>query len=182
VNELFGEQDAAGLGHRDGGGAEVLNEQAAEMALADAEAVGEGFDAGAGPIEYSICDEREGAGDGVGGAAPGGEIGRGFGTAAEAGTEASFLGGGGRAEKFAIREVGGAGGANRAAIDAGGFDAYEQKAVKPGVAALESAVTGLLVRELHGHIFAVSEWRHSRFSDIEVKRLLGPRMNTDAHR
>ena len=48
----------------------MLEEEAAELAIAYAETVGEFFNAGAGAVECAFGDESEGAGDGVGSSAP----------------------------------------------------------------------------------------------------------------
>ena len=69
---------------------EVLAEQAAQLALADAEALGQGFDVAV--VQRAGLDQRQRAGDGVGGAAPGAEVGRGLRAAAQAGPKARLLG------------------------------------------------------------------------------------------
>jgi hypothetical protein len=65
VDKLLGEEDTAGLRDRDGGGSEMLMEEAAELAFAYAEAFGEGFYSCAVAVEGAVGDESEGAGDGV---------------------------------------------------------------------------------------------------------------------
>jgi hypothetical protein len=65
VYELLGEEDAAGLRYGDGGCSEMLVEEPAELAFADAEAFGEGFYGCAVAVEGAVGDESEGAGDGV---------------------------------------------------------------------------------------------------------------------
>jgi len=70
VDELLCEEDATGLGDRDGGRSEVLKEEATELTFAEAEAIGEFFDGVAFAIEGSFGDEGEGARDGVRGSAP----------------------------------------------------------------------------------------------------------------
>ena len=93
VDELLGEQDPAGLGDGDRRGAEVLVKEAPQLALADAQAFGQIIDARL--VERAKLDQGERAGDGVGGATPGAEIGSGFRAAAQAGAEPCLLGGGG---------------------------------------------------------------------------------------
>ena len=61
----------------------MLVEQPAKLALPDAEPVGESADVAA--IERAAFDQRQRTGDGVGGPAPGAEVGRGF-RAGNAGT------------------------------------------------------------------------------------------------
>ncbi len=168
VDELLGEEDAAGLGDRDGRGAEMLVEEAAELALAEAEAGGEGFDGGGRAVEGAVGDEGECAGDGIRSAAPGGELGCGLGPAAEAGTEAGFLRGGCGGEEAAVLRPGGAGGTDGAAIDAGGGDADEDQAVETGVPALECAIADFLCGEFHGRILSLVGGENSRFSDMVI--------------
>ena len=48
----------------------MLDEEAAELAFAYSETVGEFFNAGAGAVEHSFGDKSEGARDGAGGAMP----------------------------------------------------------------------------------------------------------------
>ena len=61
----------------------MLAEQPPQLPLADAEPAGEAFDIGL--IEAAGFDQRQRARDGVGGAAPEREVGRGFRPAAQAG-------------------------------------------------------------------------------------------------
>ena len=64
MDELFGEQDAAGLGDGDGRGAQVLAELAPQLAFADAQAFGQGVDAGV--VQGAKFDLGQGARDAVG--------------------------------------------------------------------------------------------------------------------
>jgi hypothetical protein len=59
VNELLGEEDAAGLRDGDGRGSEVLMEEPAELAFADAEAFGQGFHGCAFAVEGAVGDESQ---------------------------------------------------------------------------------------------------------------------------
>ena len=94
VDQLLGEQDAPRLGHRHRRGAEMLAKEAAELALADPQPLGQGLHVAAIQATLSISGQRPR--DGVGRAAPGAEIGRGLGPAAQAGAEARLLGRRGR--------------------------------------------------------------------------------------
>ena len=86
VDELLGEEDPAGLGDGDRRGTEMLVKEAPQLALADAQAFGQIIDARL--VERAKLDQGERAGDGVGGATPGAEIGSGFraGSAGRGGT------------------------------------------------------------------------------------------------
>ena len=102
-----------------------------------------------GLIQRAQFDQSEGAGDGVGGAAPGAEVGGGFRAAAQAGAEPGLVRRGGGGEEDDVLRTRRAGGADRAAVDAGGFDAGEQAAVEAGVADGHRAVAGVVV-EIEG--------------------------------
>ena len=142
--------------------------------------VGEGFDGGGGAVEGAVGDEGEGAGDGVRGAAPGGELRGGLGAAAEAGTEAGFLRGGGGGEKPAMLEFGRARGTDGPAVDAGGSDADEDQAVETGVPALQCAIAGVLGGEFHRRILSLAGGENSRFSDMVISR--GGRAKSESQR
>ena len=143
VDELLGQQHAAGLRDGDRRGAEMLLEQPPQMALADAEPLGESIERRL--VERAELDQRQRARHGVGGAAPGAEIGRGLGPAAQAGAEAGFLcRGGGRKEGhilFARR----ARRADRPAIDAGRLHAGEEPAVEARIALRDGAIAGIVI-------------------------------------
>jgi hypothetical protein len=168
VDELLGEEDAAGLRYGDGGCSEMLVEEPAELAFADAEAFGESFYGCAVAVEGAVGDESEGAGDGVGGSAPGGEVGGGFGAATEAGTEAGLLCGGGGGEEADVFVFRGACGADGTAVDAGGGDAYEEEAVEAWIAALQCAIANLSTGEFHVEIFSFGRGGNWRFSDMVI--------------
>jgi|SRR5271170_2080159 len=97
----------------------MLEEEAAKLALADAETVGEFFYGCGGAVEGALSDESEGTRDGVRGSTPGGEIGCGFGAATEAGAEAGLLRGGGGTEETGVFELRAASRADRAAVNSG---------------------------------------------------------------
>ncbi len=167
LDQLLGEQHAAGLGDRDRRGAEVLAEQPPQLPLADAQPVGQAVDVRL--VERAGLDQAERAGDRVRGAAPGGEVRRGLRPAAQAGAEAGALcrrGGRVEAHVLALR---GARRADRPAVDAGGLHPHEQPAVEAGVAGGKRAVAGVVV-----HIHAPKMGRPapdvSRFSDLNRPR------------
>src|SRR5215813_12227945 len=76
VDQLFGEEDATGLGHNDGRCAQMLNEQSPKMTFTDAEAVGERLDIGIVFVKHTIRNKRQGTRHGIGGSAPGSQVGR----------------------------------------------------------------------------------------------------------
>ena len=173
VDQLLGEQHATGLGHGDRRGAEMLLEQAAELASADAQALGQRVDAGLVAVERALGDERKAARHRVRGAAPGAEIRRRLRPAAQAGAEASLLRRGGRGKEAAVLELGRACRADRAAVDPGRGDADEQAAVEARVTGLERPVAGLGIELFHGPRMPRARSPRSRFSDM-----VGPRPAT----
>ena len=149
VDQLLREQHASRLGDRHRRGAEVLHEQASELARADAESLGERIDAGLVAVERAVGDQREAARHRVRRAAPGAEVGCGLGPAAQAGPEARLLGSGGGGVEPAVLEPGGTRRADRPAIDPGRGDAHEEPAVEALVACLERAVAGCRIESVH---------------------------------
>ena len=143
MQKLLGEEHASRL--RDGQGrcADVLIEEAAELALPDAEAVGEPLDRCAGAVERALCNARHGAGDGAGGAAPCGRVRRDLRTAAKAGAKARLLGSGGGRKEAAVLAECRTRGADGAAVDASGGDADEEAAIEARIASLERAMADL---------------------------------------
>ena len=65
LNKLLGKKHAPSLGHRDGRRSEMLKEQPAELAFAQAETSRQLFNAGAAAIKRTIIDESQRAGDRV---------------------------------------------------------------------------------------------------------------------
>ena len=63
-------------------------EQAAQLAAADAQPLGQRLDVGVLAVERAVGDQRQRPAHRVGGAAPEGEVGRDLGPAAQAGAEA----------------------------------------------------------------------------------------------
>jgi hypothetical protein len=119
-------------------------EQAAKLALADAEAIGQGLDILL--VERAEFDQRQGARDRVRRAAPGAKIGRRLRPAAQAGAKAGLLRSrGGGVERDVLRQRR-ARRTDRTAIDAGRLHADEQSSVEPGVALQERAVAGVMIK------------------------------------
>ncbi len=163
VNQLLGQQHPPRLRHRDRRRPDMLAEQPPQLSRADAEPVGKALDISL--VEAAGFDQGERARHGVAGAAPEREIGRCFRPAAQAWAKAGLLGRRrGRIERY-ILEFRGAGGANRPAVDAGGFDAHEQPAIEAGITGRDGAVAGGAVHIHHRSIVHCSELV-SRFSDI----------------
>ena len=138
MDQLLGEQHPAGLGDGDRRGAEVALEQATQLPLAHAEAVGKALHVGA--VQGAGLDQREGARDGVGGSLPGGKVRRGLRAAAQAGSEPGRLSRRRGGEEGDVLGLGDARRADRPAVDAGRLDAHEQAAVEPGVPRQQGAI------------------------------------------
>ncbi len=119
VDQLLGEEHSAGLGDGEGRRAEVLKEESAKLAFAEAEALCELLYGGFVAVECAGVDQRQRARDGRGGASPRGEMGSRFRAAAEAWAESCFLCCGGRAEEPAVLKLRRARRADGPAIDAG---------------------------------------------------------------
>src|SRR5262249_31594283 len=125
VDELPGEVEPAGAGDRARGGAELLREEAAEVALADTEPLGQRRRA---LLERALADQPDRAGHGGRGAERRRAAGRGLGAAAEAGAEAGLLGGRGAGEEAHVLAPGQRRGAAGAAVDARRGDAEHEAA------------------------------------------------------
>ena len=166
MQELLGEQHAPRLGDRDRRGAEVLPEQPAQLSAADAQPLGQRFDAGFVLVQGSLGDQGQCAADGIGRATPEGELGGDFGAAAQARSEAGLLRRGGRGKEAAILELRHARRADRPAVDAGRRHAHEDPAVETDVMGLESAVESASVVQFHGWSFPRARGWRSRFSDV----------------
>lgn len=108
----------------------MLKKQPAKMAIANVEQQGKLFDG----FGSTVFDEPQGAGDGGGRTNPGGQAGRDFRTASQAGSESGFLRRSRRREESTVGRFWCVGGADRAAVDARACDAHEDLAVEPGVA------------------------------------------------
>jgi hypothetical protein len=147
MNELLGQKHTARLCHRNRCGSKMGFEQAAQLATAHAEAGGQGLDPAS--IERSVLDQCERSRHGCRGTAPGPEVGRAFGTAAQAQAKAGFLSGRGRRHEKAILEFRVPSGANRAAVDAGGLHACEKPPIVTRITREHGPVTGGGI-EMHG--------------------------------
>jgi hypothetical protein len=133
------------LGDRDRRRADVPREEPPKVAAADPEPVGERLHVLV-LVPRAVGDEREGAGDGVGGAAPARHAGRQLGPAAQAGAEAGRVRGRSAGEEDAVLGARRAGRANRAAEDPGREDGRVEAPVEARVAGAEGAVAGLAVQ------------------------------------
>src|ERR1700760_4549461 len=74
VNQLFREQHPPCLCNRQRGGAKMLQEEAAQLALAQTQACRQLFNTILGAIESAFGDERQGARNRIGSASPGGKV------------------------------------------------------------------------------------------------------------
>jgi hypothetical protein len=70
VDEVLGEKDPPRLGHGNGRSSEVLQKQSPQLALANAKAFCQRIHTFAFAIEGAFSDERECAGNSVGGSTP----------------------------------------------------------------------------------------------------------------
>ena len=146
VNELLGEQYAAGLRHRDRRCAQVLVEQTSELPLAEAQARGERVHAGV--VQCAELDQRQRARHAVRRAVPGGQLRRRLGTAAQAGTEPRRLRGGGGPEEPHVLTLRRSRRADRTAVDPRRRHPAEEDAVEARVPRADRAVAGVGV-EIH---------------------------------
>ena len=146
MDQLFGQQHAPGLGHRDRRGAQVLAKQAPKLALAHPQSRGQPVDIGL--VQRAGLDQAERPRDRVGGAAPGAEVRRGLRPAAQAWPKPRLL----RRRRGRIEgdvfPLGRARRADRPAVDAGRAHADKEASVKAGVARLNGAVAGVVI-EVH---------------------------------
>ncbi len=147
IDQPLGEVKAAGLRDRVRACAEVFEEKTAEVAVADAQAARERFDAALG--EPALRDQANRASDSGGGSEPRGSTGRTLRAAAEAGAEAGFGGCGGCGVVADVFFLAASRGADGAAVDAAGADGDEELAVKTRVACEAGAGAGLKI-ERHG--------------------------------
>ncbi len=157
MDQLLGEQNPTGLGHRHGRGAQMLVEQAAQLPLTDAEAFRKTVHTGILAVQGAVLDQGQGARHRVGRSPPGAGLRGCFRSAAEAGTEARLLGGGGGRKEAAMLELGRARRADRPAVDPGGGDPDEHAAVEAPIAGLKSPVANLRINQVHGPELAMGE-------------------------
>src|SRR5262249_23636315 len=105
------------------------------------------------------------SGDGVGGAAPGREIGSGLGPASQAGPEARLLRRGGSREESHILGARRPRRADRSAIDSCGLHAGEEPPIEARVARTDDPVAGFVVK-IHGGNLSAQDAQVWRFSDV----------------
>ena len=138
-------------------------EQAAKLPLANLEPIGERRDIAL--VERPALDQFHSSRHGRFRAAPGIEIRRTLGPAAQARAKSGLLGRGGGWHEDAILELRRTGRTNRPAIDAGRFHAREKPPVVAGIAGLDRAVTNCRVK-LHNVNYRDLNEVVSRFSDL----------------
>ena len=138
VDQPLREVEAAGLRHGERRGADVGDEEAVEVARADAEPGGERVDRAL--VERALVDERERAPHDGRGAEPGRGAGRGLGPAAQARPEAGLARRRRGREVAHVRVAGTRRRAHRPAVDAGRGDADEETPVEAGIARAAGAV------------------------------------------
>ena len=148
-DHLHGALDAPGLGDFDGGGAEVVTEQAGEVAGADAAARRQGFYR-AVSIQCASVDEFQGAFDRGFRAVPGRAEGGAFGAAFQTGAVPGAFGSSGAGEEIDVAGERLAHAADRAAINAGGSDGDEEDAVVRRIAGEPRGVHGVEIETVYG--------------------------------
>jgi hypothetical protein len=158
---------------------DVLIEEAAELALAHAQAVGEPLDRCAGAVECALCDARHGATDGACGAAPCRRLRRCFRTATEAGAEAGLLCRRSAHKKTAMLTHRRARGADGAAVDASRGDGSEEAAIEAGIAGLQRAIADVGIERDRIELCHIEQGRiqqawvdKGRMSEYRVHHLL----------
>ena len=147
VEELLREMDAPRAGDRERRGSELVDEEPAQVAPADAEARGEIVDPGA--VEAALVDEAEGARDGGVGAEAPGRAGRGLGATAAAGPESGGLRGRRAGEESDVLPARKAGRAAGPAVNPRGGDPEDKAPFEAPVPALHGAVERFRI-EVHG--------------------------------
>ena len=147
VQKLLGEEHAAGLRDGQWRGTDVLIEQAAELALADAERGREPLDRRTRAVERALGDASHRAAHRVCSATPCRRVRRDLRAAAEAGAEAGLLCSGGGWKEAAVLAHRCARGTDRTAVDAGGGDTGEEAAVEARIVRLERAIADVGVEQ-----------------------------------
>src|SRR5262245_43186075 len=117
----------------EGRSAEMFGKQPAQVARTDAESGGKLIETGF--IHDAFRDQPQRARHDRRTAQPGGCPRSGFRTTAPAGTKSGGFGGGGASEPSDVFRLGRTDAANRAAVNAGGYDAAEESPVETRVAA-----------------------------------------------
>jgi len=149
LDQLLGEEDAARLRDGDRRHAEMLVEQAAQLAFAHAKAFRKRADSAFIAVETAFGDQRQRTRHRVGRAAPGRGVGRDLGPASEARAEAGTLRRRGTREEAAILALRRACWADRPAIDAGRGDADEEPAVETRIARRKRAIADVVRGHFH---------------------------------
>src|SRR5258708_4633005 len=127
----------------------MLGEQAAKMALADADAFSQMIDGVV--VESALGDQAEGSRHGCRCTVPCGGIGRNFRATPQTRPESGLLSGSRAREEHAVLAVGRGGRANGTTVDSRTADACEEAAVEANVASSHGAVAGVVV-EFHDSI------------------------------
>ena len=122
----------------------MTNEETAEMTRADANTLGEIFNAAI--FDAALPDEPQGAGDGVRCAKPGGRSRRTFGATTKTRTEAGVGRGGGSRKVAAIFFLGGGRGTDGAAVNSTTNHTDKKFAVEARIAREAGSRTGLKVQ------------------------------------
>ncbi len=146
MDQLLGEQHAACLRDGDGRSAQMLAKKSAQVALADAEPIGERLDIRG--VERPELDQRERARHRVRCAAPGPHIGRSLRPAAQARAEACLLRRRSGGIEDDVLSAWRARGTDRTAVDSRRLHADEQSAVETGVALADRAIARVMI-EIH---------------------------------
>ena len=144
VEQPLGEVHATSEGHVDGRRAEMLQEEAAQMAGSDAQAVRQPLHPAL--VERPVADEAEGAGHETGGAEPGRRPRGRFGPAAQTGTVSGRTRRG-RGRKVAhVLVLRCSRRADRPAVHTGARDPDEEAAVEPRVSRPSGPVAGAVIQ------------------------------------
>jgi len=146
VDELLGEQNAAGLGNSDRRCAKMLAEEAPELPLTHTQSTSQGINTSL--VQGAELNQRQGARYGIRRAAPRAEVGRGFRPAPQTWAKACLLRSRRRGVECHILRPRRPRWTDGAAVDARGFDAGEEPAVETGIAQADRAVASAVI-EIH---------------------------------
>src|SRR5262252_7774962 len=126
-------------------------EEAPQLALANAQPLGQRFDSGG--VHRTAFYQCERSRNRVGGPAPRSEVRRYFRPASQAWPEPCLLGCRRRRKENHILALGGSGRTDRPAVNPGRLNRHEQPTVEPGVARRENPVAGIMIH-VHTTIIA----------------------------
>src|ERR1700739_4674696 len=143
----------------------MLPKQSPQLARADAEPFRQRIDCFA--IQRALCNECQGARNGIRGASPHAQIRRTFRATAKAREETRFLRRTGRWIEAHILALGSPRRADWAAISSGGVDADKDAAVKTRITRRNCAVARVVIK-IHGNIVAPVPALIWPFSDVVV--------------